>query len=67
MAKIVIDDDIPELPEEEVKKRRDFMRVQHRFQQVSHGLRKRRLNKIKNRYWFLAVLVILLLLVFILT
>lgn len=67
MAKIVIDENIPELPEEEVKKRRDFTRVQHRFQQVSHSIRKKRLHKLRNKYWFLAVLVILLLLVLMLT
>lgn len=67
MAKIVIDDRTPELPDDEMGKYRDFSRIQSRFQQVSHGIRKKRLNKIRNRYWFLAVLVILLMLVFMLT
>ena len=66
MAKIVIDDQTPELPDDEVGKYRDFSRIQNRFQQVSHGIRKKRLDKIRNRYWFLAVLLILLLLIFIL-
>lgn len=67
MAKIILDDDIPELPEEEVRKHRDFRRVKHRYQQVSHGLRKKRLTKYRNRYLFLFVLLLLMLLVMMLT
>lgn len=67
MAHIKLDDEIPDLPDDEVKKYRDFSRVRTRYQQVSHGLRKRRLHKLKNRYWFLAVLMLLLFLVMMLT
>lgn len=67
MAKIIIEEQTPDLTEEELRKRRDFKRVQSRVQQVSYGLRKKRLDKIRNKYWFLAVLIALLILVFMLT
>ena len=67
MAKLQLDDEVPELPDDEIKKHRDFTRVQTRYQLVSHGLRNRRLNRFKNKYWFLAVLMLLLMLVFLLT
>ena len=67
MAKIVIDDQTPELPDEEIRKYRDFSRIENRFQQVSHGIRKKRLDKIRNRYWFLAILAVLLMIILMLT
>jgi hypothetical protein len=67
VAKIVIDDQTPELPDDEVGRYRDFSRIQSRFRQVSHGIRKKRLNKVRNRYWFLGVLVVLLMLILMLT
>lgn len=67
MARIKLDDEIPDLPDDEVKKYRDFSRVRTRYGQVSHGFRKRRLDKLKNRYWFLALLILLLFLVMLLT
>ena len=67
MASIKLEDDVPQLPDDEVKRYRDFSRVPTRYGEVSHGFRKRRLQKFKNRYWFLAVLLVLLLMIMLIT
>lgn len=67
MSSIKRDDGVPEPSGDEVKKSRDFSQTRTRYAQVSYGFRKRRLHKLKKRYWFLGVLMLLLFLVMLLT
>lgn len=67
MAGIKLEDDVPQLPDDEVKRYRDFSRIRTRYGEVSHGFRKRRFHKFRNRYWFLAVLILLLVLIMLFT
>lgn len=64
-GKYKIHDERTEMPEGEASKYRDFSRVRSRSYQTLWGMRKRRLSQYRNRYWFLAILLIVLLLWFI--
>lgn len=59
--------EVPGLPDTEVKKYPGFSRVRTRYRQVSHGFRKRRTDKLKNSYGFLAVLMLVLLVIMLFT
>lgn len=60
---IQIDNQEPGLPEEEVRKYRDFSRVQGRYQKHLYSLPRRKPYRLKNRFYFLFMLLLLLLLI----
>ncbi|MBL0912395.1 MAG: hypothetical protein IBJ09_08475 [Bacteroidia bacterium] len=63
MTSIQIDNEEPELPGEEIRRHRDFSKVQSRYRGHLLGVRRRKPYRLKNRFYFLFMLLLLLLLI----